>query len=202
MTSRYTPESFFDSLSLASKLTKYLDSFERKEIQLFSFFSCLLFLYEGNPQASWGHQYSVDQGFPFCDVLDEAFERHLLNGNFEEEADNQYSISGRGEQELSRFISLTQFSPREKYIDAACATSILVPYDKTRKALLDEPGLIRSQQLQNHDWLQPSGVYEDFRVISQQIGVNSSELVVPAVTWVSYLSAKANTRENGITRID
>ena len=45
MTKTLNPEEQFDCLSLGVKLYNYFDGFKREEIQLFSYFSSVLFPY-------------------------------------------------------------------------------------------------------------------------------------------------------------
>lgn len=186
MTKQLLPEAFYDSLSLAHKLDNYLDGFRRNEIQLFSYFASLLYLYGGNPIASWQHRYIVVDGYPFADTIEEAINRHIANGNFEEN-DEYIVLSGRGTDEFQKFKTLLMFSSREKYLDAACTASILVPYSETVQNLLNQPEIKSVTDLGKRSWLEQMNIYPKFQAISIQLGVHTDDLLLPAVTWINYL---------------
>ena len=186
------PEAFFDSLSLAHKLDGSLDGFRLEEIHLFSYFSSILYIYNGNILADWGYRFVIDQhGRPFSKEIYEATQRHIQNGllNYDE---NYCSITGRGTDEFNRFKDLPTFSPREQYLNAACTTSILVPYSKTQRALLSDSELTKSRDLQSERWLEQDSIYQKFKEISEAVGVPTDDLIIPAVTWVNYISETEN----------
>lgn len=193
MSNQITPEAFFDSLSLAHKLDNFLDGFKREEIHLFSYFSSILFLYAKHPITDWKHRYLVVDGYPFSDELSEAIDRHITTGLFEE-AGEFYKISGRGTDEYNKFKNFPTLFPREKYIEAACTTSILVPYSQALRALLNEPEIKKVSDLKNNDWLEQMSVYKKFQEISEAVGIEATDLILPAVTWINYLSAKENPK--------
>lgn len=184
------PDAFYDSLSLAHKLDNYLDGFKLEEVHLFSYFSSILFLYDGNMVSEWDYRFVLDSnGYPFSNEVNDAINRHIQNGLFEAKS-SFYSISGRGTDEFNRFRSLPTFSRREKFLDAACSTSILVPYTQTLRALLMDPEIKKVKELQNRSWLEQSNIYEKFAEISQAVGVASEDLVIPAITWINYINER------------
>lgn len=142
MSNQILPEVYFDSLSISHKLYKFLDGFERSEIHLFSYFSAILFHYKGNSINDWKYKFIVSaDGFPHSKDLDESITKHLLNGYFDE--NNGFMVvTRRGIDEFNTFSKhFPRFKKREKYIDAACLTSILIPYQDTKRALLNDPNL-------------------------------------------------------------
>lgn len=187
MTQQVTPESFFDSLSISHKLDSFLDGFKLVEVHLFSYFSSLLYLYQGNAISGWGHQYTVTDGYPFSQNLNEALSRHWINGLLAEN-DNYYTMTARGADELNKFKKQELFTKREKYLDAACTTSILIPYSQTMRALVNDPSLKREQEIKNNSWLEQMSVYQKLEEISKAIGVNNGDLILPAVSWIYYLT--------------
>ncbi len=185
MSEQILPEAYFDTLSIAHKLDNFLDGFEHGEIHLFSYFSAILFHYAGNPVGEWKYQFIIStDGYPHSKDLNDAIERHLINGAFEEKG-NFFIITGRGVDEFNKFSKFATYEKREKYLDAACSTSILIPYKKTKKALLDDPNLNKSMKLQNQDWISLSN--EKLKEITTAIGVPVDELLIPAVSWIEYL---------------
>jgi hypothetical protein len=190
MSTQVIPEAFFDSLSLAHKLDNFLDGFKLQEIHLFAYFSSILFLYRGNLVSDWQYKFTVDSnGYPFSSEINEATTRHIQNGIFEFQ-NNYYTITARGADEFSRFSSLKIFAKREEFLTASCTTSILVPYSETERALLNDSEIEKVKSLHNESWLDQSKIYQKFQEISQSVGISADDLLIPAVTWVNYLSKK------------
>ena len=183
------PEAFFDSLSLAKKLDEFLDGFKTEEIQLFAYFSLILYVYNGGDSASWGYNFIVDEkGYPFSDSLNNAIERHIKNGIFEKRTD-YWIISGRGVDEFNRFRNLTDFANREKMVNASCTTSILIPFSETRKALLNDPNLSNARKLGGKREID-NAVYVQFQEISKAIGgAPVDDVIIPAMSWINYINA-------------
>lgn len=190
MVEHVKPEAFFDSLSLAHKLDDFLDGFGQDEIHLFSYFASILFLFRGNNVSDWGCRYTINEnGYPFSSEINEAVKRHIQNGWFEQKAE-YYIITTRGTDEYNTFKVLSQFQRREEYLGAACSTTILVPYAQTLRALLNEPEIAKQRELEGTSWLEQSNIYEKFKEISNAVGVEPDNLLIPAVNWVNYLFEK------------
>lgn len=189
MISQITPEAFFDTLSLGHKLDSYLDGFKRQEIHLFSYFSSLLFVYSGKPVSDWQHKYIVVDGYPYSANINDAIDRHIANNLYEDRGEF-YCMSVRGSDEFAKFKSMSTFAYREEFLNAACTTSILLPYTETMRALLNEPELKKVEELKNNSWLEQMNIYPKFQEISQAVGIHTDDLLLPAVTWVKYLIAK------------
>lgn len=186
MTQQVTQEAFFDSLSLAHKLDNFLDGFRLEEIHLFSYFSAFLYAYSGNSIATWQHRYTVENGYPFSTSINQAILRHIQNGFFENR-DEYYTITGRGTDEFNKFKLLATSAKREELLNAACTTTILIPYAQTVRALLNEPDLKKQNELKT-EWLNPSSFYPQFKEISESVGITNNDLIIPAVAWVNYLT--------------
>ncbi|MCQ4875074.1 hypothetical protein [Butyricimonas paravirosa] len=183
------PEAFFDSLSLAKKLDEFLDGFKTEEIQLFAYFSLILHVYNGGDVASWGYGFIVDEkGYPFSVALNSAIERHLKNGIFEDKKD-YYIMTGRGVDEFNRFKKLSDFANREKMANASCTTSILIPFSETRKALLNDPNLVKAKLLGGKRAIDDA-VYVQFQEITNAIGAPVDDVIIPAISWINYINAK------------
>ena len=192
MSTQVKPEAFFDSLSLAHKLDSFLDGFKIEEIHLFAYFSSILFLYRGNPVAQWQYKFTVDSnGYPFSTDINEAVNRHIRNGLFEIKGD-YYTITSRGTDEYNNFKKILKTLPqREEYLNAACTTSILVPYSQTLRALLNDSELINAKSVKD-SWLDQMNIYPKFAEISKAVGVAAEDLIIPAVTWINYINEQQN----------
>ncbi len=185
-------EAFYDSLSIGHKLDNFLDGFERQEIHLFSYFSAFLFHYRGNPVEEWKYKFTVDKksGFPHSMYLDHAIERHESMGSFE--LRNSYlTITGRGTNEFNKFSKeLSLFKDREKYLEAACSTSFLLPYKETKNLLLEDVNIAKAKSLDNLDWLDFE--YENLQKITSSLGAPVDDLTLTAVTWVRLIQLSQN----------
>ncbi|MDQ7799607.1 MAG: hypothetical protein RDU76_11810 [Candidatus Edwardsbacteria bacterium] len=187
MNKSIVPEAFFDSLSLAHKLDNNLDGFKLEEIHLFAYFSSILYLYRGNPVSDWQYRFTLSElGYPFSDSLYDAIERHNQNGWIESNG-IFYSITSRGTDQFNELKLLKSFSHREEYLNASCVTSILMPYSKTLRALLNDPVIAKAKSMKQDDWLDQSNIYQKFMEISKAVGVSAMDLLIPAVTWVNYI---------------
>jgi hypothetical protein len=82
---------------------------------------------------------------------------------------------------------LPTLSKREEILNAACTTTILIPYSQTVRALLNEPDLKKQSELKT-EWLNPSSFYPQFKEISEAIGIKNNDMIIPAVAWINYLT--------------
>jgi len=181
------PEAIFDSLSIAHKLDNSIDGFEIDEIHLFAYFSAILFAYQGNSMSNWAYSFIVgENGYPHSKDLSDSIERNRVNGYFSQEG-HFLTITGRGTDEFRRFYKLfpTYFN-REKFIDAACATSIIIPYKEAKAALLEDPNLKKTQDLANEDWV--TFDYDQLQKVTKELGAPVGDLLIPAVTWIELLN--------------
>ena len=185
MNKQILPEAYFDSLSIAHKLDDFLDGFEQQEIHLFAYFSAILFHYVGNPVNDWKYKFIITpEKYPHSKDLNDAIERNIQNGYFEDTG-NFLIITGRGTDEFNKFKIFPSNQRREEFIDAACSTSILIPYKETKQALLNDPNLLSAAIIDNQDWISFSN--NKLREITKALGVPLDELLLPAVSWIEHL---------------
>ncbi len=184
------PEAFYDSLSIAHKLDDFLDAFLIKEIHLFSYFASILYLYDGKTPQDWSYSYIINDGYPFASDVELTLQRHIQNGWLESANDSEeyYKLSAKGLNELNKFKNLLIFKDREKYLDAACTTSILIPYKETIKALRSDPSVSSATALKSQQWLTQDLSSSKFSELSKVIGVPAGDLIIPALGWIQYLN--------------
>jgi hypothetical protein len=188
------PETQFDALTIGIKLYDYFDGFKREELQLFAYFSSIFFFYTRNPRIDdeWGYDFIVDEnGFPFSQNLNLAYEQHLLNRNFETK-DRFSIITQEGVKLFDKTKNHSLFKNREKAIDTACTASILVSYEKTERALLNDDEIIKAKSIGNQPILDRKNIYNKIREISKKVGAPIDDLIIPAVSWLNYLIEKEN----------
>ena len=188
-TLQISPESQFDSLSIGIKLYNYFDGFNRKEIQLFSYFSSVLFPYTREPLSEWKYKFILDsENYPFSADINSAIDLHILNGNFEEK-EAFLNATTRGIRTFDEIKGLHSFVNREKAITAACTASIMVPFRETEEALLKDPELTKKQLLKtNQDWINQDFVIERIKEVSTKLGVPINNLIASSVSWIKYLA--------------
>jgi len=182
------PESLFDSLSIGVKLYNFFDGFNRNEIQLFSYFSSILFPYTKEPLSEWKYRYTIDNtGYPFSDKINDAIDSHLINGNFEDKG-NFMTIKTRGIQTFNDIKELKFFQNREKAINASCTTSLMIPFKETEEALLNDPEY-KNQKIENNpDWINQDFAIDRIKEVSTALGVPIENLIASSVGWIKYLS--------------
>jgi hypothetical protein len=187
---KISPESLFDSLSIGVKLYNYFDGFKRNEIQLFSYFSSVLFPYTKEPLSEWRYRYIIDEsGYPFSSDVNFAIDSHLLNGNFEEK-ENFTVVTARGMRTFDEFKGLTSlsFKNREKAINASCTASIMIPFKETEEALLKDPEYSKQNIKNNQDWINQDFAIDRIKEVSNALGVPIENLIASSVSWIRYLS--------------
>ncbi len=187
-------EAFYDSLSIGHKLDNFLDGFTRQEVHLFAYFSAFLFHYRGNPVEEWKYKFTVDSsGYPHSMLLENAIERHEATGAFE--LRNTFlTITSRGTDEFNKFSKeLSLFKEREKFIEAACSTSILLPYKETKQALLEDMNIVKAKSIGNENWLDFQ--YDNLKKITESLGAPVEDLTISAVTWVRLIQLSQNNIE-------
>ena len=188
-TLQISPESQFDSLSIGIKLYNYFDGFNRKEIQLFSYFSSVLFPYTREPLSEWKYKFILDsENYPFSADINFAIDLHILNGNFEEK-EAFLNATTRGIRTFDEIKGLHSCVNREKAITAAGTASIMVPFRETEEALLKDPELTKNQLLKtNQDWINQDFVIERIKEVSTKLGVPINNLIASSVSWIKYLA--------------
>ncbi|MBT0664121.1 hypothetical protein KI809_07380 [Geobacter pelophilus] len=191
------PSSYFDVLSITSKLSNSMQKVSIAEIHLFSYLSCLLWLYKKQPVAFWGYPFAATpQGHPYSADLDESIKYLLRNGTVAISDDKHIIVTPSGETEFSELLKMTMFTEREPYLEGACSCVLAMPIGMIRNGIMNEPEINNSIALaQKRMLLTTDGVdmlYEQFDVLSKAIGVAVDDLMIPSVVWVTYLSGIQN----------
>jgi hypothetical protein len=195
-----TPSAYFDSLSICLRLQKRLNEPSTIEICLFSYLSCLLWLYNGRPVSTWDYSFTVTrQAFVFSPDIQSSIETLRDMGYLQVKDDFYLQITQQGELEHERLKTLVSMAEREPYLEGACSSLLSLPYGLIRNALQHEPdikttiALSQSRQLlTGHDL---DLLYEQFNVLSSAIGIKIKDLMIPAVVWLKYLSENQIAQE-------
>lgn len=177
----------YDGLSIAHKLDNYLDAFKLEEVHLFSYFASILFLYDGKTPDDWSYNYIIHGSYPFSDILDRTLEQNLKNGWLRVSGE-YFQITSRGTDEYNKFSKLSIFEPRERYLAAACSTTIMMPYSEATRALTRDTAITNLILTDNKEYLNTDLVSAKFREISEAIGVpTGNDLLIPSIGWIQHL---------------
>ncbi|GAB5476319.1 MAG: hypothetical protein Mars2KO_44180 [Maribacter sp.] len=188
------PYSTYDCLSLVFKLEKVLGDVAEEELQMFSYLSCLLSLYDGKSLAFWNYSFiKTTLGAPFSSTLMEAVKYLLDIGSLNSEG-GYLRITDFGKSQLEILMDLDLNLNREKYLDAAVKCIEYSPYSVVKEALFKEPilhdsfGLDSRKTLIDKEDFSLGQLYDQFNHLHNALqGKYSDHLVVPAMTWLSFL---------------
>jgi len=187
------PYACFDSLSICRRLQHNLGNAAVAEVYLFAYLSCLLSLFKQHPASSWQYRFSITQdGYPYSADLDNAI-KTLMGGILLEADEYQYvRLTKEGNDIYESLASLEQNSQREPFIEGACSTILAMPVGLIRRSLSSEPEIRGALELsQSRVLLSTAGLdslHGQFNELSAVIGIDTKELMVPAMVWLEYLA--------------
>ncbi len=185
-------EATADALAIISRVQSVLQNATEGEVHLFAYLSCLLWLYKGNPAAEWGYEFSATlTGAPFSTAVGEATKLLRQYGKLHK-AGEYMRLTPDGDALYDKLHTLDQFRIRYPYIDGACGSLFGMPVGLVRDAVNNEPGLRRAGVMHSKRRLlqepDKEDLFDQFMALIEAIGVSSSELMIPALVWLRYLS--------------
>lgn len=186
-------KAIYDVLTICDLIGDSLNGISKSEFYYFTYLSCLLSLYDGNPVADWEYQFVTTKwGTPYSREIQEAVEL-LISGGSTQAKGNIVLLTSLGRDRLHFFRSLIEFKSRRKYIRAACSSALALPLGLFRHALHQEP-TIRSANTRESGGalLDDAGpsiqvLYEQFGALNSTLGEHQSNLLGPSVAWLQYL---------------
>jgi hypothetical protein len=186
---------YFDSLAIALRISERFGTVIRSEIHLFSYLACLLSLYRARPVSEWSYTFAGTRlGTPFSFDVDSAID-DLIDRALLVETGGFMQLSQEGQEELRELESLQLNHDRLQFITAACDSLLVLPVGLIRKSLMSDTVSPQTQLAATRPLLDESVVedlYSTFEQLSRNIGVETDELVVPAVVWLTYLAAASS----------
>ena len=194
----FSQQSYFDALDVCRRLQETLGPVARAEVHLFAYLSCLLALYRSQPVSEWGYYFAVTpDGYPYSPDLDAALDILISSGDLQTDRDGYLAMSDYGAETLRELNTLGLFQPRTSFLEGACSSVLALPVGSIRDALSQEVGIRNALALSQSRRL-PTDVglnllYAQFRALSEAIGVNVDDLLIPAVVWLTYLIKTAST---------
>lgn len=188
----------FDSLCIAHHLDPALGPASRGEFHLFGYLACILFLIGENAVSEWQYGFAATAfGTPFSTDLDGALVENCRIGFLKPEPP-VFRLTERGEDELRRLREISSLTVRERFIEAACASSLAMPSGLIRNAISKEPQITTARTLDSKrallDETAIDSLYEYFAALRRAVGDQQADLLVPALVWIRYFSAVGRTR--------
>jgi hypothetical protein len=193
-----SPAATFDALCISVQLTMALGSAGRSEIHLFAYLACLLALYETKPVTEWEYSFSGTQdGAPFSPELNKSIDALIHSGSLVSKPDavDFYTVDGSGVEERDALRTIESLVSRERYLEAACASLLSIPIGRVRMGLRREPSMARvapgRPPRQLLEGIAFDELYAQLQALSDMLGNTVTDLLVPAVVWLSYLAKGA-----------
>lgn len=186
-----TPLAAYDVLFVVSSLNKRLPEVTTAEVQVLTYLACLLSVYSGKPASDWGYDFAATpESAPFSEQVVLALE-NLRSAGYLSKTDQHYSVTASGKQEFEMWSMLARFQERSPYLHGSTGTTDALPVAAVANGVAQDPQFSSAVKLQSPrallDDLGNSVLYEDFAVLESALGREISDLLVPAVVWITYL---------------
>jgi hypothetical protein len=176
---------------LGSRLERQIGGFSTGELHLFSYLACLLWLYNGQPQADWGYAYvGTELGAPFSvDVHNVT--KSLLQWGYFTQAENRMEMSEISRQQLAELSTQQLYENRLPCLKAAGASTLAFSIGTVREAMGQEPQLHRAKAVPlSRGLLEDAGLdelYSQFAILREALGNEPTDLRSSAVAWLTAL---------------
>jgi len=195
-----SPEAAFDILTIHADLDETPYGVSHGEGHLLCYLACLLALYRGIPAADWTYTFvRTGWGTPFSEHVAAAYAALLRSGNIME-IGAVYRLSSQGRVLQEQLRSQQQFGWRMPFLEAASSTALALPVGLIREALHGEPNLRAASAFDRTAALLQEytlhELYDQFAALSEAIGIEVSDLLVPSTVWLSYLLEVERRRPN------
>ena len=182
----------YDMISLTDKLEKQLGDVSIAEIQMFSYLSCVLSIFEGNNSNEWGYRFIKNEyGSPYSQDLENVFS-HFQSNKMIDVQEDYFKLNDVSLRKYSILKKMNLFKNREKYLSVSTKSIKFLSYSQVRKSLYNEPTLYFSKQSSNKKLLLDDEsasihqLYSQFSKLRIAIDKKYDELIIPALAWMSY----------------
>jgi len=191
-------ESIFDTMYIGKNIGDKFEDFSHPDLQFFSYLSCLLSIYDGNPLSFWEYSFvNTPLGSPYSVNVNEALNSLKSNHSVVPTTPGYYKLTDKGNSEIDFYLNLHAFKYRVKYLDTACKVLSLIPAGYIKNALHNEPVLssakcsISKKFLLDENSPATHSLYKQFGILREAlVGEEYKELLVPAVVWIEALIEK------------
>lgn len=187
-----TYQAAYDVLTIVARLERILGGVTRSELHLLAYVACLLSIYRRFPAAEWGYGFIRSQwGAPFSSHLERAVDSLSASGLLD--VYSEIIMSTPPGQKFVTFLDgISEHQWRTEFLQGACDSALAMSLGAMRGALHYEPGLRGASVHQQPRTLLASGeesaLYEQFGAVTEVIGPEVQDLMVPSVVWLTYLN--------------
>lgn len=188
----FRPEAYTDILLIFYDSPKSVKPISIIELHLFSYLSCILFLFSGEPMSDWGYSFSITkEGFPFSKELEEARREAERRGLIIVNEKGEQTPNGEHlKSEIECLLNISSVSSRRKFIQSATDCTLAIPVGGIRYAISKTPGVSSAVKLrQRHKLLDSPDdidlIYDEYKTIVSVLGSDAKDLLSPAVIWLS-----------------
>lgn len=190
------PTATFDALFLIARADVPGGLFD-SEIQMFSYLSCLLSLFDGKPASDWGYDFvAVPPLQPFSPDIDIAI-KGLASGGLVFSSDAGWLISTIGLDELKLWQTLSTLENRGRWLSPAVGSIAFHSVASISDRLAREPSLAVATKLgSTRELLEAAALgplYEQFAALREVVGPAASELLIPADVYLRFLVGRSET---------
>lgn len=181
----------YDVLAIVGRLQGAMNGVTVPEIHLLAYLACLLALYRGYPAGSWEYRFvRSDWGSPFSQEVQCAIatleDRQFLVRDVE-----AMHLTANGREFWTFLAERHEHAWRTSALDGACSSALTIPAGVIRQAIHGEPSLRTASIHQSTRMLLDTGdialLHHHFTALSEAVGPNVADLIVPSVVWLRYL---------------
>lgn len=189
-------DALFDVLELTSFLTRTRSGATEAELHALSYVACLLAVFDERDAGWWRYSFTTTEvGAPFSTAISDALEACTAAGTVAR-VNDLVRIGERGERNLQVFRRQRSFAQRLEYVSTACRATLTMPLPMLTEAVTREPQLRSATTLKKAKHLLDVGGLDLLAphfvglraVMSETVGPDSTDLLVPLSVWLTYLS--------------
>jgi hypothetical protein len=141
----------------------------------------------------WGYSFSVTSiSYPYSVDIDEEI-INLVNSDCLYRDNDFLKVTELGKERYKFLSSLSQYAERELFIKGSCSTTLALPVGFVRKAISQESEITYAIALDQRSLLLNEGalndIYRQFSTLSSIIGIDTKEMIVPAVLWLTCVAS-------------
>ncbi len=181
----------YDVLLIAEHLEKYNNDFNISEINLFSYFACLLSLYNGERVSNWGYSFIKNKiGVPISAELQSAIHQEIKCGHLISKMEGYYNLSSKGKTFLDKINIMPRYKERSIVIENACSSLLVNPIGNIRTLLNSDPIISSTKESSLRELLDEHAgttelLYKQFRILKDAFDCElRNDLFIVAVTWL------------------
>lgn len=193
------PDPYCDALHIFSALRKSLQPISTIETHLFAYLSCILGLWEGWPLSQWGYAFAVtSEGFPYSADFEDARAELVPRGLVTLDSNGRLLPDKAAlDREIDDLFSSERWRERRKFTETAVSCALAFPTGLIRYAISQSPGMITANLLHQRSALftesDVENIYQEYTVVRDAIEGDASDLLSPAVIWLSGRLLNAQT---------